>query len=68
MYISLGVGRLALLILTWGQCEGLTAGISTKVFLPRLFVSILSLTAEVGRAIGTKTKEHYGKRRHQEKT
>lgn len=36
--ISLGVGRLVLLILTWRQCEGLTAGIGAEEILPRLFI------------------------------
>ena len=35
--ISLGVGWLALLILTWGQCEGLNIGIGAEESLPRLF-------------------------------
>jgi hypothetical protein len=34
-----GVGRLKLLILIKGQCEGLDDGISKWMFLPRLFVS-----------------------------
>ena len=35
--MSLGVGWLALLILTWGQCEGLTAGIGAEELTPTSF-------------------------------
>ena len=34
---SAGVGRLSLLILIKGQCEGLTVGISAEEILPRFF-------------------------------
>ena len=35
--MSLGVGWLALLILTWGQCEGPTAGIGAEKQTPTSF-------------------------------
>ena len=38
VYMSAGVGRLSLLILIKGQCEGLSSGISAERYLlPRLF-------------------------------
>ena len=37
MYITHGVGWLALLILAKGQCEGLTTRISAEEKLPRFF-------------------------------
>ena len=37
MYITHGVGWLALLILAKGQCEGLTTRISAEEILPRFF-------------------------------
>ena len=36
--ISLGVGWLALLILTWGQCEGLNIGIGAEEQTPTSFL------------------------------
>ena len=35
--ISLGVGWLALLILVWGQCEGLSSGIGAEEQTPTSF-------------------------------
>ena len=36
--ISLGVGWLALLILTWGQCESLSIGVGTEELTPTSFL------------------------------
>ena len=51
LIIRLGVGRLALLILTWGQCEGLSIGIGTKKQTPTSFFSRPNsiINAELGR-------------------